>query len=499
MKIKVKIFLLILIPLIFFLIIHGYSHYKINKSNEIYNQIISSAIKDSGHAIDIRFYTLEISKVTDQALLSSDQEEIEDLFDEYKELAEKRKNSLDELKSSASDGSAEFIYPTTFRLVKELEEQINIYEELRQDLFSALINGSNKNIAGLVKEILLIEGKVISRSTIISRFFIDKSEGVSLLIEQERIKNSILLYSWSILIVVIIVIILMIANKMLIDPIKKLTNVINKLKNGSLKARVNLNTNDELEKFGDVLNKSISRIENIESLRKNFLSIISHEMRNYITPINLNLELLLEKKLGRMNNEQRKTLKAILSNTNLLNKIIIDLLDISRIENAKLEFNFEKVDIKDLIEKIVEFHKPAMGRKKIKPFIHIEKVPIIKADPRRISQVINNLLDNAIKFNRNKGAIRISAKMQKDYILFSISDTGIGIPASKQRQIFNPFFQVHSIRKGLGLGLSLCKGIIEMQSGRIWFKSRVGKGTVFNFTMPIKPVKNIKKSELAFA
>jgi hypothetical protein len=141
--------------------------------------------------------------------------------------------------------------------------------------------------------------------------------------------------------------------------------------------------------------------------------------------------------------------------------------------------------------------------KNIKLVVNIDKIPKIEADPDRLSQVLRNLIGNAIKFSEENTKIEIDAKLQKNHILFSVRDYGCGLTDENQIRIFEPFYQVEnsSRRKhgGTGLGLAICRGIVEAQKGKIWVESKEGKGSKFFFTVPLEPVRNIEPIKVLFS
>ena len=141
--------------------------------------------------------------------------------------------------------------------------------------------------------------------------------------------------------------------------------------------------------------------------------------------------------------------------------------------------------------------------KNIDLITNIDKLPIIEVDPDRVSQVLRNLINNAIKFSNDKSKIKINAELINEYILFSIRDYGCGLSSDNQIRVFEPFYQVENANRrrhgGTGLGLAICRGIVESQNGKIWVESQPGKGCKFNFTIPLKPVRNIKPIKILFS
>lgn len=295
----------------------------------------------------------------------------------------------------------------------------------------------------------------------------------------------------------------------IIYPVKKLHDATTEVGKGNFKTKVTINTNDELNELGDSFNKmteELARIDEeykkIDRAKTEFLSITSHELRSPMTPMKAQLQMLIEGYFGKINQKQKESIGMVLRNTNRLDNIILDFLEISRIETARLKFRFVETDLKENIQTLIKEMKDYLPQKKIQIISKIGKLPIIEADPDRAMQVLRNLLNNAKKFSLEKGIIKVEAELQDKCILFKVKDKGIGIAPEFQNRVFEPFFQEEQTmyRKygGNGLGLTICKGIIESQGGKIWFESTKGKGSTFYFTIPLKPLKEIKPIKLSF-
>jgi hypothetical protein len=190
-------------------------------------------------------------------------------------------------------------------------------------------------------------------------------------------------------------------------------------------------------------------------------------------------------------------------NTDLLDNIINDFLEISRIENAKLKLNFTKTDTEKLISDIVKLWIPYAREKNVEITTDVGKLPNIQTDPDRISQILRNLINNAIKYSYENSRIEVSARLERNHILFSVKDYGCGLSPEDQIRIFEPFYQVKNpnMKKqgGTGLGLTVCRGIIESQKGKIWVDSEIGKGSTFYFTLPLTPTLEIQPIKILFS
>jgi signal transduction histidine kinase len=241
----------------------------------------------------------------------------------------------------------------------------------------------------------------------------------------------------------------------------------------------------------------------LDKSKSEFLSITSHELRTPITPLKAQLQMLQQEYFGKLTEKQKESITIILRNAERLNKIIEDFLEISRIEAARLKFAFRKTDLHETVKETIDFMTGFAKEKNIILTTTIGELPIIEIDPDRISQVLRNLVHNAIKFSSAGSSIEINAELEKDFIRFSVKDQGVGLNTEDQIRVFEPFYQVEgSLSRnygGTGLGLTICRGIIEAQKGKIWIESKPGFGCTFYFTVPIIPVHDIEPIKVLFS
>ena len=241
--------------------------------------------------------------------------------------------------------------------------------------------------------------------------------------------------------------------------------------------------NEELKQNEIVLKKSNEELKKLDRLKDEFISVASHELRTPIQPI-LGLSEVLHDKIK--DTKQIQLIDAIIRNAKRLQQLTEDILDVSKIESQTLKLNKERFNLSELISTIVEEYKNEIGKDNgnIKLVNSIIKdTVIIEADRHRISQVISNLIDNAIKFTK-KGTITISIEKKDDWAIVSIKDTGTGIEPEIMPKLFSKF--ASKSYQGTGLGLFICKSIIEAHGGRIWAENNSdGKGARFAFSLPI--------------
>ncbi|MFH2027580.1 MAG: ATP-binding protein [Nanoarchaeota archaeon] len=340
-------------------------------------------------------------------------------------------------------------------------------------------------------------------------FCIYMDQKISKAIEPIREMNRVYLMIGSIMAVVIVLLSIALTRE-IIRPIYKLKSATEKLRKGQFDTRIDINTKDELGELGESFNQTIQVLEKMDQERKQldhakteFISITSHELRSPMTPMKAQLQMLLGEYFGKLNEKQKAAADIVLRNTTRLDKIIVDFLEVSRIEAARLKFRFVKTNLTEHIDRLIQEMNGFMPEKNIKLEKDMGKLPIIEVDPDRVMQVLRNLINNAKKFSPDNSTIIIGAHLKDNEIFINVKDNGIGISAEDQTRVFEPFFQAEKTmyRKygGTGLGLAICKGIVESQHGKIWLESAVGKGTVFSFTIPLKPVKEIEPIKLLFS
>ncbi len=229
--------------------------------------------------------------------------------------------------------------------------------------------------------------------------------------------------------------------------------------------------------------------ERLNRLKSEFLARISHELRTPLHTIIGFSDLLAEENEGPLNEEQKRFLGHIQRDSEHLLALINDVLDFSRIEAGGLNLHAEVLPLGDAISEAVNAIRPYAEVKGIFMQRGADLNARVSADPLRLRQVLYNLLSNAIKFTASGGTISVGVAPVPDeqFVRITVSDTGIGIADEEQAQIFDNFYQVgvttEGVREGTGLGLPICKQLVEMHGGRIWVESQPGQGSQFHFTL----------------
>src|SRR5271157_573728 len=234
------------------------------------------------------------------------------------------------------------------------------------------------------------------------------------------------------------------------------------------------------------LEMAFSKLSELNQLKSNFVGNISHELRTPLTHLNGYLDVLLAGDLGDLTGEQKRVLKIIRRSASRLDHLIEDLILFSMSEREPLTIRLEKIDIANLCSALIDSTQTkAQEQNIILIFECQEDLPLIQIDEQKISWVILQLLDNAIKFTMSGGKVTLKVDREENFVRIAVIDTGIGIPTERIDEIFEPFHQLDgsSSRKyaGTGLGLALVRKIIEAHGSVIHVKSEVGKGSQFDF------------------
>jgi two-component system, OmpR family, phosphate regulon sensor histidine kinase PhoR len=233
----------------------------------------------------------------------------------------------------------------------------------------------------------------------------------------------------------------------------------------------------------------ITDLRKLERVRRDFVANVSHEFRTPLTAIQGFAETLIGGAIDDPQNRGR-FLAIILEHSRRLARLTEDLLRLSQMDAEQLELEIRAVSVPQLIESCYETAQRRAAEKGLTLSLNVpSQLPEVAADNRRLQEVLQNLLDNAIQYTLPGGKIVLSAEARGDEVIFTVADTGIGIPQADQPRIFERFYRVDVARSreagGTGLGLSISKHLVEAQGGRIWVESEVGVGSKFHFAAPV--------------
>jgi signal transduction histidine kinase len=240
--------------------------------------------------------------------------------------------------------------------------------------------------------------------------------------------------------------------------------------------------------------RDITHQVEVDRLKSEFVATVSHELRTPMTSIKGYVDIMLQGAAGELNEQQTKFLEVVKNNTERLNILVNDLLDVSHIEAGRVTLTKQPIDIQDIVERVVEnVQRRAMADEKEIEF-RIELVPdlpLVLADPDQVDKILSNLVDNAYNYTPQDGRVTVTVHTSAEELQIDIQDTGIGIHPDDQERVFERFYRGEDplvlATAGTGLGLSIVNQMVEMHSGRLWLESSgvPGEGSTFSFTLPL--------------
>ena len=231
------------------------------------------------------------------------------------------------------------------------------------------------------------------------------------------------------------------------------------------------------------------RLQLAVGARDDTVAVVAHDLRNPVSAIKMLSAALQLSEVDRLSHESAEQLRLIREAAVQMDRLIQDLLDVTRVETGRLVIDPEPIAAKTLLDDALQTLRPLVKEAALQfDAAYSDGLPKVQADPERISQVLSNLVGNAIKATPGGGRITVAAEYRDGMVQFSVTDTGTGIPAEQLPHIFDRFWQSapSSIRtRGAGLGLPIAQGIVRAHGGRLWAESEVGAGSVFRFTLPV--------------
>ncbi len=271
-----------------------------------------------------------------------------------------------------------------------------------------------------------------------------------------------------------------------LQPVKDITGNARQISENDLSRRIPIHSRDELGILSETINRMISRLENAFKRQKEFTSDASHELRAPLAVIQAEATLALRKQ--READSYKKTIEVISNEADQMASLTNQLLDLARTDSGKKEVTLTQIDIAPFVAETCSEISVLCYEKQIRFDQKINKVPMINGDPSSLRRIFFNILTNAINYTEEGGKIIVVLRAEYNKVILSVTDSGIGIPKKELPYIFNRFYRVDKSRtregKGSGLGLSICKQLVDLHNGQIIVKSSIGKGSRFEITFP---------------
>lgn len=281
---------------------------------------------------------------------------------------------------------------------------------------------------------------------------------------------------------------LFVAIRRISDPIIRISNAAKEVAKGDFSMKMDYKSNDEIGILAQNFNLMTTELGNMEYLRKDFISSVSHELKTPIASIQGFAEMLQDKELSEENFQAYTTI--IIDETKRLSHLSSNMLRLSKLDHQFIPEITKPFSLDEQIRRTIVLLEEQWSRKNLELDIDLDEI-VYPGDEALIQQIWLNLIENAIKFSAESGTIVIQAKKVSDKVVVKIKDQGIGISTIDQGRIFEKFFQadVSHSQEGSGLGLAIVKKIVEIYAGEIKFTSEMGQGTTFVVKLPLKSIK----------
>ena len=276
-------------------------------------------------------------------------------------------------------------------------------------------------------------------------------------------------------------------------PVKALTSTIRRMGRGDLSARASIRASGELRELADSYNAMAEQIENFDRSRSQFVSKASHELKTPLTAMKLLLECLIDQ--PEMPDELRMEFMQDMNHEiDRLSGIITDLLTLSKMDSHDAVLRLTDTDLTALTEDALHTLRPVAERAGLRIVTDLAPVVQMRGDASKLSQIVYNLVDNAVKYTPEGGEIRVSLALKGRSAVLTIADDGIGIPPEEQAHVFDRFYRVDKARSratgGTGLGLSIVRQMVQLHGGSITLNSQPGSGSVFTVELPVRKEDN---------
>jgi signal transduction histidine kinase len=362
--------------------------------------------------------------------------------------------------------------------------------EFRNFIIPAALDKKNSLFTG---DYLIVANSITNNSGSIGKVILDVQLSELIQLKKDKIRIA------TILLVAAVLFSFLVAGIIQTYISRRLLNLVDTMKQvsdtGNYDTIITDKGRDEISVLFNVFSSLMERIKENQQRKDEFLSIVSHELKTPLTTIKGYLELL-----NSMEDKQpkRQFVQKGLENVKKLEKLISDLLDVSKIQRGQLKLEISEFNIDELVnETIAAFQMISTSHEIIR--VDDFKSEIIVADKRRIEQVLTNLLSNAIKYSPNEKKVFVYCQKNPAEMIVKIRDFGIGVPKDEQSNIFERFYRSKGMSDsivGFGLGLYICRDIIHRHDGKIWVESEK-KGSTFYFSLPLKKISSTVKTEVS--
>jgi signal transduction histidine kinase len=270
------------------------------------------------------------------------------------------------------------------------------------------------------------------------------------------------------------------------QPLRDMAEAAKRMEIGDYSQRIQTRNRDEVGRLAAAFNRMSAELEHLEQSRRDLVANVSHELKTPIAAIRAHLENLLDG----VEQPDPQTLQVMLVQSERLGRLVEQLLDLSRLESGEVPLHREETPLGPLVSQVVSEIEVARAAREVTLARELpDDLPPVDADRERVHQVLFNLVDNAVRFTPEGGAVTIAAHRHNGSVEISVADTGVGIPPEHLPRLFERFYRVDTARAredgGTGIGLAIARSVVEAHGGHIKAESELGKGSVFTFDLPV--------------
>ncbi len=296
--------------------------------------------------------------------------------------------------------------------------------------------------------------------------------------------------AWTLFIALFVVVLIfaIFTTSFFVKPLNKLTGLFDRVSDGYFDGSISISGYSEIKQISEAFNQMLGRIRELDQSRQEFVSNVSHELKTPITSVKVLTDSLLMQEEAPVE-LYKEFLRDISEEIDRESKIINDLLSLVKLEKTTPDINISPVNINELLELILRRLRPIAAKSNIEVVLESFRPVVAEIDEVKLTLAISNLVENAIKYNKVDGWVKVSLNADHKYFYIKVADSGIGIPVESQELVFERFYRVDKTRSretgGTGLGLAITRNIINMHLGAIKFYSKENEGTTFTVRIPL--------------
>ena len=348
-------------------------------------------------------------------------------------------------------------------------------------------NGTNSSYTDKERGAIFVTQAIKDPATNEVKYVLFATDSLSL-VERSLSDTRVFAIAIMVILIVLIIAFAIFASYKLVKPLRKIDEVIEGIGSSQNAEKIELKGCTEVQTISSSFNTMLSRINQLEDSRQEFVSNVSHELKTPMTSLKVLADSLLQQE-DVPAELYREFMQDMVDEIDRENNIITDLLTLVKIDDASVPLDISKTNINDMLNNTLKIVRPLAQNKNIELLLESFRPIVAEVDETKLSMAVMNLVENAIKYNNNEGFVHVSLNADQTYFYIKIQDNGFGIPKESQDLVFDRFYRVDKARDratgGTGLGLAITKSIITAHKGTIKLYSEEGEGTTFNMQIPL--------------